>query len=238
MPESFALNTVLLSLPQQSLHGRLVSLEPLSQSHANELLPIVSNKAIWQFLTTDASTKVSLDAYIAEALKDRDEGTAAPYVVRCLEMASLVGCTRLKDYSKKHRRVTIGSWFVPAVWGKGPNIESKFLLLTLAFEQIHCERVEFHTDSRNLRSRAALNALGAVEEGVLRSYAETRYGDGCRRDDVVFGLLRGEWSATKQHLLGRLEAILQAGYSGNAKTDPSKKAGERGGYNEETDVYL
>jgi len=82
MPESCALNTDLSSLSQQSLLGRLAKLEPLSQSHADELLPIVSDKTIWQFLTTDASTQFSLDRYIAGALKDRDNGTAAPLGAR------------------------------------------------------------------------------------------------------------------------------------------------------------
>jgi RimJ/RimL family protein N-acetyltransferase len=138
-------------------------------------------------------------------LKDREAETSIPFVARWRDSGALVGSTRLKDYSRPHRRVTVGSWFVPAVWGKGANTESKLLLLNLAFDQLGCVRVEFNTDSRNLRSRAALKGLGAVEEGVLRSWGLTREGE--RRDNVVFSILRQEWPESRRRLLSRLDEI-------------------------------
>ncbi len=199
------------------MSGRLIALEPLSLAHTDELLPIVRDPAIWQFLSSNASTKASLDRYIIAAVKDREGGSAAPFVVRWRRTGSLVGATRLKEYCAEHRRVTIGSWFIPAVWGLGANPESKLLLLTVAFEQLRCERVEFRTDSRNTRSRAALKALGAVEEGIRRSYAETGRGNGDRRDDVLYSLLQEEWPASKRRLMNRIEGIVES----NAVLDAS-----------------
>jgi RimJ/RimL family protein N-acetyltransferase len=43
-------------------------------------------------------------------------------------------------------------------------------MLTHAFETWQVERVCFHTDIRNERSRAALERLGACVEGVLRAH--------------------------------------------------------------------
>ena len=43
-------------------------------------------------------------------------------------------------------------------------------MLAHAFEDLDCRRVEFKTDARNARSRAALSALPAVFEGVLRNH--------------------------------------------------------------------
>jgi RimJ/RimL family protein N-acetyltransferase len=193
-------------VPETSVPGRLIVLEALAPAHADELLSIARDQSIWQFLTSHASTKASLDRYIAAALKDRDNCTAAPFVARWRQTGALVGCTRLKDYSVEHGRVTVGSWFTPAVWGRGANPESKLLLLTLAFERLQCQRVEFHTDSRNVRSRAALKAMGAVEEGILRSYAERR-DTRDRRDDVVHSVLRQEWPASKQLLVDRVDRL-------------------------------
>jgi RimJ/RimL family protein N-acetyltransferase len=91
-----------------------------------------------------------------------------------------------------------------SAWGNGANTESKLLLLIHAFETLDCIRIEFHTDSRNLRSRTALEKMGAHEEGILRSCHITR--DGLRRDTVVFSILDREWPEAKQKLLSRLES--------------------------------
>jgi RimJ/RimL family protein N-acetyltransferase len=206
MPESsFSQSAGWQTHHHDALHGFLVNLEPLSRTHTRELLAVVPDERIWRFLTSCASTEDSLELYIAEALKDREAGTSVPFVVRWRDSGALVGSTRLKDYSRLHQRVTVGSWFVPAVWGKGANTESKLLLLNLAFDQLGCVRVEFNTDSRNLRSRAALKGLGAVEEGMLRSWGVTREGE--RRDNVVFSILQQEWPEARRRLLSRLNEI-------------------------------
>lgn len=68
-----------------------------------------------------------------------------------------------------------------------------------------CHRVEFNTDSKNIRSQAALAALGAMKEGVLRSWSFTNRGD--RRDNVIFSILREDWPESKRRLLHRLKGM-------------------------------
>jgi N-acetyltransferase len=72
------------------------------------------------------------------------------------------------------------------------------------FESLRCLRIEFQVDSRNQRSCNALARMGAVQEGILRSYIIT--GDGYRRDSVIFSVLDTEWSDVKKKLQERLEA--------------------------------
>ena len=117
-----------------------------------------------------------------------------------------MGFTRLKNLSRQNRNAEVGSWFAPEAWGRGANTESKLLLLEYAFERLHCIRVEFQTDSRNIRSRNALAAIGAIEEGILRSRRITR--EGSRRDSVFFSILDNEWPLVKRHLTARVEAQL------------------------------
>jgi N-acetyltransferase len=50
--------------------------------------------------------------------------------------------------------------------------------------------VEFKTDARNARSRAALAALPAVFEGVLRNHMITPYGP---RDSAYFSVVDDDW---------------------------------------------
>jgi len=44
------------------------------------------------------------------------------------------------------------------------NTEAKLLILRYAFDVLNMLRVSFHTDVRNLRSRTALERIGATRE--------------------------------------------------------------------------
>jgi len=152
--------------------------------------------------------------YVEAALQDYLAGLAVPFVVRLQQTRRLVGFTRLKNLSRQNRNAEVGSWFAPEAWGRGANTESKLLLLEYAFERLHCIRVEFQTDSRNIRSRNALAAIGAIEEGILRSRRITR--EGSRRDSVFFSILDNEWPLVKRHLTARVEAQLLRNRAGDS----------------------
>ena len=82
--------------------------------------------------------------------------------------------------------------------GRGINRWAKYLLLEHAFENLGAERVEFKTDQLNVQARAGLRNIGALEEGVLRSFNPMP--GGRRRDAVYYSVLRGEWSWLKDEL--------------------------------------
>jgi RimJ/RimL family protein N-acetyltransferase len=83
------------------------------------------------------------------------------------------------------------------------NPEAKYLLLKNAFDA-HFNRVEFKTDARNTRSRAALLKLGAKEEGILRGHMWVP--QGYFRDSVYFSILASEWPQICSNLETRLAA--------------------------------
>jgi RimJ/RimL family protein N-acetyltransferase len=115
----------------------------------------------------------------------------------------LVGHTSFLNDRPRDRAVEIGNtWLVPAAWGTGANVEAKLLLLQHAFEQEGYFRVEFKTDARNERSRAALAALPAEFEGVFRKHMVVRGGE--RRDSAWYAVIDDDWPTVKANLLRRL----------------------------------
>jgi N-acetyltransferase len=66
-------------------------------------------------------------------------------------------------------------------------------------------RVEFKTDARNERSRAALAALPAQFEGVFRKHMLVRGGE--RRDSAYYGIIDDEWPEVRENLERRLDTI-------------------------------
>ena len=111
----------------------------------------------------------------------------------------LVGHTSYLNHRLADRSVEIGNtWLVPDAWGRGANVEAKLLLLRHAFEDEGMFRVEFKTDARNDRSRAALAALPATFEGVHRKHMLVRGGE--RRDSAWYAILDDDWPVVKENL--------------------------------------
>ena len=75
-------------------------------------------------------------------------------------------------------------------------------MLTYAFEDWQVHRIRISTDARNVRSRSAIERLGAHFDGVLRA-ASAGY-DGEIRDSAFYSILDSEWPATKAALTDRL----------------------------------
>ena len=109
-----------------------------------------------------------MEIYVDGLLRDRLSGTALSFIIRTAADSPVAGFTRLKNISLENRKALVGSWFAPHAWGGGINTEATLLLLEYAFELLNCIRVEFQTDSRNVRSRSALAKMGAIEEGTGR----------------------------------------------------------------------
>ena len=84
------------------------------------------------------------------------------------------------------------------------NTEAKLLRLTHCFEVLGTNRVEFKTDARNARSRAALARIGAKEEGTFRAHMVMP--DGQLRDSVYFSVIASEWPDVKRGLARKLAA--------------------------------
>jgi len=184
------------------LAGRRVVLEPLRDEHAAELYLAAQDRRIWEWLDADASASPeAFGAWFGQAADAARSGEEAPFAVRA--GTAVVGTTRYLALAPEHRRLEIGwTWYAPSVWGTGVNVEAKLLLLRHAFETLGARRVEFKTDARNERSRAAIAALGAQLEGVFRKHMVLR--DGGARDSAYFSIVDDDWPAVRQRLQSRL----------------------------------
>ena len=117
-----------------------------------------------------------------------------------------LGATSYLNVRDDDRVVEIGStWLRPDAWGTGANAEAKLLLLEHAIERCGFLRVEFKTDARNERSRAALGAVGATFEGVFRKHRIVRGGE--RRDSAWYSVIDDDWLVVKAALRERVARL-------------------------------
>ena len=132
-------------------------------------------------------------AYVESLDRQRSSGERLELGIVSGETGAVIGVTGLSELSRRDRRAVIGTWLGREFWGTGANRESKALLLALAFGTLGMLRVTAMASPQNVRSVAALQRLGFVQEGVLRGW---HVHGGVPRDVVVLRMLRDEWERT------------------------------------------
>jgi RimJ/RimL family protein N-acetyltransferase len=190
-----------------TLEGRLVRLEPLAPAHADGLWEASRDPRTWRWLSVvQPDDGPGWDAWMAQALAAAADGTEIPFATVSQASGQALGSTRFLALRPEHGSVEIGwTWLAPAAWGTGANAEAKLLQLTHAFETWGCRRVELKTDALNERARRAMEAFGAVFEGVHRKHMLVR--DGESRDSAWYSVLDDEWPAVRARLEARLAAL-------------------------------
>jgi N-acetyltransferase len=188
----------------QRLEGTLVALEPLSSEHEEGLFEAARHPEIWTWIDEYAAeTPERFHRWFEEALAAAEEGAEVPFATIELASGRPIGSTRYLTLRPDARGLEVGwTWLTPGAWRTGANVEGKLLMLEHAFERMGCVRVEFKTDARNERSRAALAALPAQFEGVFRKHRIPR-GVGLR-DSAYYSVVDDEWPAVRSNLRARL----------------------------------
>lgn len=184
-----------------TLENEWVRLEPLTIDHAAELADATAGLDYAWY--TSAPTAQGLGEEISQRLRWQSEGHMNPWVVRRLSTGEAVGMTTFCNIDQANRHVEIGhTWLGRSAQRTEVNSAAKLLLLGHAFETCDAIAVELRTHWHNRQSRAAIERLGAKQDGVLRNH---RLGpDGTLRDTVVFSILPHEWPAVRLGLESRL----------------------------------
>jgi RimJ/RimL family protein N-acetyltransferase len=193
-----------------TLKGRLVTLEPLAEEHRDGLWEAAQADEIWEWLATLNQSREIFDDWFdvtlaSDAAGESDPSETGAFAVRRQADGSLVGSSRYLAVRRPDRVVEIGwTWFNPSVWRTGVNVETKLLMFTRAFEELGCVRVELKTDARNQRSRAAMAALPAQFEGIMRKHMIVPFVG--QRDSAYFSVIDDEWPTVRAALQARLDA--------------------------------
>ncbi|MEU0564068.1 GNAT family protein [Nonomuraea sp. NPDC005983] len=206
-----------------TLSGRFVRLEPLSLAVIDELVAAASEDRTTYAFTRVPDGRDEMVSYVEAVLAEQAEGRTMPFAIRWLNTDRVVGATRLMNLEywqgpmpwPPGTRGAVGeipsvadigyTWLGASAQGSGVNRESKFLMLSHAFDSWNVHRITLKADVRNVRSRAAIEALGAHFDGVRR--AESRGADDTVRDTAFYSILNSEWPAVRERLAMRLGLV-------------------------------
>jgi N-acetyltransferase len=142
---------------QPILRGALVELQPLRVTDFEALYAVASDPKVWeQHPNPDRYTRVVFTEFFREAIE-----SGAAFLVRDANDGRVIGSSRYHAYDARRREIEVGYTFLArSHWGGTYNHEMKQLLLRHAF--LFVDRVLFVIGEQNLRSRRAIETIGAT----------------------------------------------------------------------------
>lgn len=144
---------------QPLLRGPHLLLRPLRADDRDALWEVARDPLIWE--QHPDKTRCEADGFARFFQNSLDSGSAL--VVVDSASARIIGSARYYDWNPAAREVAIGYTFLArSVWGGPVNGELKQLMLQHAARW--ADRVWFHVGKDNLRSRRAMEKIGAVAE--------------------------------------------------------------------------
>jgi RimJ/RimL family protein N-acetyltransferase len=169
----------------EPISGEDCRAEPLTEAHRDLLREACSEDPdIWEIYYISYAPEHFDQSF--DALLERPWVPFAFY-----DNDAFVGMSCYLNIDDSRQTLEIGStYYRPSNRGTGFNRRCKDMMLRHAFDRGY-RRIEFRVDSRNARSQAAMEKLGAVREGVMRADRVTW--NGHVRDTVLFSILKDEW---------------------------------------------
>jgi RimJ/RimL family protein N-acetyltransferase len=145
---------------QPTLTGPKLALRPLAAQDFQDLFGVASDPLLWaQHPDPARGTRAGFQLFFEQALNSRGCLVAIDTMRQ-----SVIGCSRYTNYAPG-QKVAIGYTFLArSHWGGAANAQMKRLMLRHAFTDV--PQVLFTVAERNLRSRRAVEKLGAALVGA------------------------------------------------------------------------
>ena len=170
---------------QPRIENQWIKLEPLDSGDFDALYSVASDPLIWE--QHPSKNRYQRDVF-ANFFKGAIESGGAFRVIDSTT-GTLIGSSRYYDFDESTRTVAIGYTFISRnAWGRHYNRALKTLMLDHAFR--FADRVIFHVGAENLRSRKAMEKLGAVHIGEA---AVSYYGEQSHRN-VIYKMDKVDWT--------------------------------------------
>lgn len=178
------------------LDGRYVRLEPVSATHAADLLAAVTVPDLverFAYLPSDPpSSVVGFEHWIAQqsALSD-------PILFAVIDKATgrAGGWQQMMRIEPQHGVIEIGYiYWGPTIARTRLATEALYLFARHVFDDLGYRRFEWKCNDRNEPSKRAARRFGFTFEGVFRQHMIVR---GQNRDTAWFSMLDGEWPARR-----------------------------------------
>lgn len=169
---------------QPLLEDDKVRLVPLGDDDFELLYSVASDPEVWKnHPNKNRCERVPFQNFFKGAIE-----SGGAYLVYDKLSGKPAGGTRFYGYDEKDNSILIGyTFYATRFWGKGYNHGAKTLMLDYIFDYV--DKVIFHVGADNIRSRKAMEKLGAELTGEI---TVAYYGEPPRRN-AVFEIKKEDW---------------------------------------------
>jgi N-acetyltransferase len=146
---------------QPTLVGERLTMRPLSENDWDALFAAANDPLIWEVHPyNDRWREPRFRSYFNEGIKSGGALIAIDNAT-----STVIGNSRYANYDAERNEIEIGwTFLVRSAWGGAYNREMKLLMLTHAFQ--YFDRVRFNIGTTNIRSRGAIEKIGAHLDGA------------------------------------------------------------------------
>lgn len=174
-----------------SLKGKLVTIRPPAKSDTESIYRNAKSRDIarttfvpWPY------TRKHAEDFIRNAHKSLKNETAFNFAIVPHDVDEVVGMIDLRKFNPRHKNAETGYWMGRNFRNKGYTVDAVKLLLSFAFNQLKCQRVQAHTVPANRVSQRVLEKAGFTFEGTLRRYVRHH---GRYKDICMYSILKSEF---------------------------------------------
>jgi RimJ/RimL family protein N-acetyltransferase len=177
-----------MNLPdlQPVLIGNTIKLRPLEAEDLDALYASASDPIIWELHpdSTRYKREIFEQRFFVGAL-----ASAGALVIEEKGTGRIIGSSRYYEWNPAVREISIGFTFIETqYWGMGANKELKALMLSHVYQW--ADTVWFHVGKTNMRSRRAVEKLGAI-----LSHEKNRELDGKRYVQLYYKLKASDFGS-------------------------------------------
>ena len=169
-----------------TLRAGKVVLRELRTSDAASLFTLLTTEEVSRFISPPPTTVEGFERFIGWTLRQRAAGTYACFAVTVVGYDTAIGLFQVRQLEPGFGTAEWGFAIGSEFWGTGVFQEGAELVLDFAFETIGVHRLEARAAVKNGRGNAALQKLGAAQEGVLR---KSFLKNGEYLDQVLYAIL-------------------------------------------------
>ncbi|WP_295221109.1 GNAT family N-acetyltransferase [uncultured Chryseobacterium sp.] len=169
---------------QTILENETYQLIPLQQGDFESLYEVASDPKVWE-------QHPNKDRYRREVFENFFQGAIeSGGAFKVVEKATgdILGSTRFYDFDDENNSIFIGyTFYGTKSWGRKINPQIKKLMLDYIFQ--FADTVYFHVGKDNIRSRTAMERLGAENQGEQ----EVAYFGEPSRTNILYQIQKQNW---------------------------------------------
>lgn len=154
---------------QPTISNELITIKPLQENNFESLFTIASDQLLLeQHPNNDRYKKEVFQLFFENAIQSK-----GAFIVINNKTNEIIGSSRYYEFNEVEKSIVIGYTFISrAFWGKNYNSSLKELMINYAFQFVN--KVHFHVGETNYRSQKAVEKLGAIRIGDVKSENSTK----------------------------------------------------------------